>query len=267
MNNKERLQHQDKEIRDLLIQESVIDDYRISRCCKFSNSERNNTPTKPVRSYPTFCNRYECRFCRRKLIDTQRKKHYSNNIQFINTNGSILMFTLTVSHTVKDTLSSIHERFMKSISNMKHSRSWKKIKEMTNYKFHYNNYELTERRDSGYHFHNHIIFGKMNDVSLSTIEDVLYDSRSKETMKMNFDKPSRRCVRVSIPYSLTYGDKSIEELSNIRGTREFHEKEFNETFESPSSKFRTKKLKEIGNEIKTINTTFSKRTRRGRVYF
>jgi len=267
MNNKERLQHQDKEIRDLLIQESVIDDYRIKRCCKFSNSERNNTPTKPVRSYPTFCNRYECRFCRRKLIDTQRKKHYSNNIQFINTNGSILMFTLTVSHTVKDTLSSIHERFMKSISNMKHSRSWKKIKEMTNYKFHYNNYELTERRDSGYHFHNHIIFGKMNDVSLSTIEDVLYDSWSKETMKMNFDKPSRRCVRVSIPYSLTYGDKSIEELSKIRGTREFHEKEFNETFESPSSKFRTKKLKEIGNEIKTINTTFSKRTRRGRVYF
>ena len=269
MNNKERLQHQDKEIRDLLIQESVIDDYRIKRCCKFSNSERNNTPIKPVRSYPTFCNRYECRFCRRKLIDTQRKKHYSNNIQFINTNGSILMFTLTVSHTVKDTLSSIHERFMKSISNMKHSRSWKKIKEMTNYKFHYNNYELTERRDSGYHFHNHIIFGKMNDVSLSTIEDVLYDSWSFESMKMNFKKPKRRFVRVDTVEklkNLTYGDKSIEELSQLSGTLESYERKFKETYESPSSQFRTKRLREIGNEIKTINTTFSKRIRRGRIW-
>ena len=190
MNDKEKLQQQeDKEIRDLLIQESIIDDHRVVRCGHFSNYER-------YKPYPTFCKRYQCRVCRRKLIDTQRKKHYSNNIQFINTNGSILMFTLTVSHTVKDTLSSIHERFMKSISNMKHSRSWKKIKEMTNYKFHYNNYELTERRDSGYHFHNHIIFGKMNDVSLSTIEDVLYDSWSKETMKMGLGKVSRKCVRV-----------------------------------------------------------------------
>ena len=257
--NKEELQIQeDKEIRDLLIQERIIDDKRVLRCSKFSNYERY-TP------YPTFCRRYECRVCRRKLIDTQRKKHYSNNIQFININGSILMFTLTVSHSVKDTLSSIHERFMKSISNMKHSRSWKKIKGMTDYKFHYNNFELTER-DSGHHFHNHIIFGKMNDVSLSTIEDVLYDSWSFETMKMRFNKPRRRCVRVSIPYSLTYGDKSIEELSQIKGTLEFTEREFKETYESPSSQFRKKKLKEIGDEIKTINTTFSKRIRRGRIW-
>jgi len=124
---------EDKEIRDLLIKESVIDDYRISRCCKFSNSERNNTPTKLVRSYPTYCERFECRFCRRKIIDRQRKNHYRNNIEFLETNdrSSILMFTLTVPHTKKDTLSSIHDRFKKSMTNMKHSRSWKKIKEMT----------------------------------------------------------------------------------------------------------------------------------------
>ena len=34
---------EDKEIRDLLIKESVIDDYRIKRCCKFSNTDRNNS--------------------------------------------------------------------------------------------------------------------------------------------------------------------------------------------------------------------------------
>ena len=269
MNNKEKLQQQDKEIRDLLIQERIIDDKRVVRCGKFSNTERNTRPNQYLRPFTTSCQRYECRVCRRELIDTQRKKHYSNNIQFINTNGSILMFTLTVSHTVKDTLSSIHERFLKSISNMKHSRSWKKIKQMTNYKFHYNNYELTETRDSGYHFHNHIIFGKMNDVSLSTIEDVLYDSWCFESMKMSFDKPKRRFVRVDTVEklkNLTYGDKSIEELSQLSGTLESYERKFKETYESPSSQFRTKRLREIGNEIKTINTTFSKRIRRGRIW-
>ena len=60
---------EDKDIRDLLVQESVIDDHRIKRCCKFSNTERNTRPNQPIRSYPTYCERYECRFCRRKLLD------------------------------------------------------------------------------------------------------------------------------------------------------------------------------------------------------
>ena len=41
MNDKEKLQQQeDKEIRDLLIQESIIDDHRVVRCGHFSNYER-----------------------------------------------------------------------------------------------------------------------------------------------------------------------------------------------------------------------------------
>ena len=264
MNDKEKLQiKEDIEIRDLLIQESIIDYHR---CGEWSNKEGYFKKNQYHKPYPTFCRRYDCRVCRRKKINTQRKKHYSNNIQFINTNGSILMFTLTVPHTIKDKLSSLYERFQMSISKMKHSRSWRKIKDLTDCQFHYNNIELTERKN-GYHLHNHITFGVMNDVSLSTIEDILFDSWSKETLKMGLGKVSRKCVRVSIPYSLTYGDKSIEELSEIPGTLESYERKFKETYESPSSQFRTRKLKEIGNEIKTINTTFSKRTRRGRVYF
>ena len=51
MNNKEELEiyiQEDKEIRDLLIKESIIDDHRVRRCGQFSNYERY-TP------YPTFC--------------------------------------------------------------------------------------------------------------------------------------------------------------------------------------------------------------------
>jgi len=40
MNDKEKLQQQeDKEIRDLLIQESIIDDHRVVRCVKWTPSQ------------------------------------------------------------------------------------------------------------------------------------------------------------------------------------------------------------------------------------
>ena len=263
---------EDKDIRDLLVQESVIDDHRIKRCCKFINTERHNTPTKPVRSFPTYCKRYQCRFCRRKIIDTHRKNHYRNNIEFLENDdrNSIVMITLTVPHTKKDTLPSIHDRFKKSMTNMKHSRKFRNLRKMTNCKFHYTNYELTETRDSGFHFHSHTIFGfQNNDVSLSTIEDVIYDSWKFETMKMNFKRPRKRSVSVDTIEklkNLTYSDKSIEELSKIPNTPENLEKKFKETYESPSSKLRTKNLKEIKNKIITINKTFSKRTRQSRIY-
>jgi hypothetical protein len=89
-------------------------------------------------------------------------------------------------------------------------------------------------------------------------------------MKMNFKRPRRRSVSVDTIEklkNLTYSDKSIEELSKIPNTPENLEKKFKETYESPSSKLRTKNLKEIKNKIITINKTFSKRTRQSRIYF
>ena len=94
---------------------------------------------------------------------------------------------------------------------------------------------------------------------------------TKITNKFGFGKVSRKCINVTDVtktiggHSGSSGDKSIEDLSKRKGTLENYERKFKETYESPSSQFRTKKLKEIGNEIKTINTTFSKRTRRGRI--
>ena len=275
MNDTDQLEiyiKEDKEIRDLLIQESVIDYHRVVRCGQFINTERHNTPTKPVRSHPTFCMRYQCRVCRRKLIDRQRKKHYSNNKEFVDGGGSILMLTLPVPHYKEETLPSIHERFKKSMSYLKReSYGWKKIKKITNQIFNYNSIELTEK-NNGYNLHNHLIIGiKNNDVSLSTIENILFDTWSKITNKFGFDKVSRKCINVTNVtntlggHSGSRGDKSIEDLSKRKGTLENYERKFKETYESPSSQFRTKKLKQIGNEIKTINTTFSKRTRRGRI--
>ena len=272
MNNKEEIHiKEDKEIRDLLIKESIIQDPRVIRCGKWSNKEGFVRPNQYHKPYITFCGKYECRVCRRKLINTQRKKHYSNNIEFINRNGQVLLFTLTIHHTVKDKLSSLYDGFQKSIGNLKRSRGWKKIKGITNYQFHYNSIELTER-NNGYHLHNHMTVGVMNDVSLSTVEDILFDSWSKETSKIGLGKVSRKWINVTDVtktaggHSESSGDKSIEQLSETPGTLEWWERKYKETYEHPSSQFRTKKLKEIGNEIKTINTTFWGKLKRGRIW-
>ena len=70
-------------------------------------------------------------------------------------------------------------------------------------------------------------------------------------------------MKNKLKYTLTH-DINCPWLG-VHFTLENYERKFKETYESPSSQFRTKKLKQIGNEIKTINTTFSKRTRRGRI--
>ena len=202
MNNKEEIHIQeDKEIRDLLVSQGVIDHHRVVKCGRFTNkiySHKFNEPFTTNKSYQFKCGRWSCRVCRRDLINTQRKKHYRNNIQFINRNGQVLLFTLTIHHTVKDKLSSLLDGFQKSLRKMKQeSYGWKKIKKITNLKFHYNTIELTEV-DNGYHLHSHITVGVLNDVSLSTIENILFDTWSKITKRMGLDNVSRKSVDVKM---------------------------------------------------------------------
>ena len=144
VNNKEEIHIQeDKEIRDLLVSQGVIDHHRVVKCGRFTNkiySHKFNEPFTTNKSYQLKCGRWSCRVCRRDLINTQRKKHYSNNIQFINRNGQVLLFTLTIHHSIKDKLSSLLDGFQKSLRKMKQeSYGWKKIKKITNLQFHYNN--------------------------------------------------------------------------------------------------------------------------------
>ena len=111
---------------------------------------------------------------------------------------------------------------MKSMNYLKReSYGWKKIKRITNQIFNYNSIELTEK-NNGYNLHNHLIIGiKNKDVSLSTIENVLFDTWSKITNKFGFGKVSRKCINVSDVtktlggHSGSSGDKSIEDLSKL----------------------------------------------------
>ena len=266
MNNKQKIQipsPEDIQIRDLLIENHIIDNPRIVRCGNTSNKIFEGSWGLRYQPYITFCGRWECRVCRSKLIEKQRKHHFSNNIEFINLRkGKILLLTLTVPHRIQDSFSFIYKRFKRSLSEMKGGWGWKKLKKITSCEFHYDTLELTHT-DNGNHLHNHITYGVLNnDVSNKTIKDILFDTWSYYTSKMGFKKLSKKGIHVTETlygsHSGSRGDKTIEELTKIKGTLEWWEKEYLNTFPKKTSQ-------EIGKEIMNINRTF-KGSRRGRIW-
>ena len=79
---------------------------------------------------------------------------------------------------------------------------------------------------------------------------------------MGFRKLSKKGIDVSDTFlgnhSGSRGDKTVEELTKIKGTLEYWEKEYLTTFPKKTSQ-------EIGKEIMKINRTF-KGSRRGRIW-
>ena len=273
MNNKEKIpipSPVDIQIRDLLIENHIIDNPRILRCGKSSNKVYEGSWGLRYQPYITFCGRWECRVCRSKLIEKQRKHHFRNNIEFINLRkGKILLLTLTVPHRIQDSFSFIYKRFKRSLSEMKGGWGWKKLKKITSCEFHYDTLELTHT-DNGKHLHNHITYGVLNpDVSNKTIKDILFDTWSYYTSKMGFRKLSKKGIDVSDTFlgshSGSRGDKTIEELTKEKGTLEWWEKNYMNIWTHPKTQFREKRLQEIGKEIMNINRTF-KGSRRGRIW-
>ena len=261
---------EDIQIRDLLIENHIIDNSRIVRCGNTSNKIFEGHWGLRYEPYITFCGRWECRVCRSKLIEKQRKHHFSNNIEFINLRkGKILLLTLTIPHCIQDSFSSIYERFKRSLSQMKGGWGWKKLKKITSCEFHYDNLEITHT-DNGKHLHNHITYGVLNhDVSNKTIKDILFDTWSYYTSKMGFRKLSKKGIHVTETlygsHSGSRGDKTIEELTKEKGTLEWWEKNYMNIWTHPKTQFREKRLQEIGKEIMNINRTF-KGSRRGRIW-
>mgnify|MGYP001300816296 FL=1 len=267
MNNKQKIQipnPEDIHIRDLLIENHIIDNPRVVRCGRTSNKVYEGSWGLKYNPYITFCGSWECRVCRSKLLEKQRKHHFSNNIEFINLRkGKILLLTLTVPHRIQDSFSFIYEGFKESLKQMKGGWGWKKLRKITSCEFHYDTLELTHT-DNGKHLHNHITYGVLNpDVSNKTIKDILFDTWSYYTSKMGFKKLSKKGIHVTeIPpngsHSGSRGDKTVEELTKEKGTLEWWEKEYLNTFPKKTSQ-------EIGKEIMKINRTF-KGSRRGRIW-
>ena len=185
--------------------------------------------------------------------------------------GHILLLTLTIHHTKEHTLPFLHDRFNTSLTDMKRGRGWKKIKEITDYIYHYDNIEITNTNNSGHHYHNHLTFGYMNDdVSQESIKDELFNTWNHYTRK-NGLRTSKKGIDVSFTllggHNKESGErsvKSIEESEGIKGTLEYWESVSREYENQPNYTHPDKTPEEVGFEIIDLNKIFSK-SKRGRI--
>jgi hypothetical protein len=151
---------------------------------------------------------------------------------------------------------------------MKRGRGWKKIKEMTDYIYHYDNIEITNTNNSGHHYHNHLTYGYMNDdVSQESIKDELFNTWNHYTRK-NELRTSKKYLDVSPSlyggHSRSRSVKSLEELEGIKGTLEYWESVSWEYENQPNYTHPYKTPEEVGFEIKDLKDIFSK-SKRGRI--
>ena len=143
-------QTRNKEIRDTLLSRNVLTDPRIKTCGKWINPE-----THPSRPKQIFCGKYNCRVCRHNHIQDTLTKHFIENKKHKDKGGHFFQITLTVPHSSDETFSDLYPRFTKSLREMKTSRGWRKIQQLTDYRYHYDNIE-THQTKNGYHIHDHI---------------------------------------------------------------------------------------------------------------
>ena len=142
----------DELIRDTLIEHKVITKKRVMDCGSWKNNKFDVIINKP---YRYICNDLVCRVCRKKRKDIIRTRHYIQNQSLIAKGGETLLLTLTIPHSAKDTLNDLYKRFRKSISQMKESRIWRKLRKESGMEYHYDTIEIT-KNDNGFHTHDHI---------------------------------------------------------------------------------------------------------------
>ena len=254
----------DEQIRDTLISHEVITSERVKRCGQWSNPE--SYPPRPRRY---FCGLDICRPCRQKRTERIQTDHYIQNKDLTDRGGDILLFTLTVPHSIRDSLSSIYTRFKKSLTDMKRGWTWKKLKRDTGYEHHYDNIEVTHT-DNGYHVHDHITWGCLNNkLSLESVKDELFKTWTHYTRRNGFKRISKSGIDVTLtPYGGHSGSKdtkSVNQLTESYGTREYWEYELYKCDTQPNYKHPEKTIEEIQFELFRLNFV-SKGSRRGRVY-
>jgi len=124
-------------------------------------------------------NVWGCPICSAKIIRTRQ-----NEIQIINsehikqTNGSILLVTLTVRHNKSNSLKYLLDNILKAFKKLKQSRTIKDLKEKFGIKLSCRSLETTWGKSNGYHVHIHNLFyldKKLLDRDLDNFKSCLYN--------------------------------------------------------------------------------------------
>ena len=265
----------DAEIRNTLIDESIITDKRVLKCGhwthhRFIGKERVNK--KPQQF---FCERYRCRVCRRKLLEKIAIAQYQQNIVHTQNGGEILLFTFTIKHSKNEELSYLYPRFRTALSQMKKHYAWRHtVKKATNYSYHYENIEIPHNIENGFHLHNHISYGcnPCGDFDLDRIRDKMFPLWSYYTKKNGFPYISKKVGVDITPTHMGmhsgashYGTKSLDDLTARYGTLEYYEQKIYKQFQKNHKLIDEMDREETRNVIKQLLDTHSQ-IKKGRIY-
>ena len=251
----------DELIRDTLIEHKVITKERVKKCGSWMN-KKTGIDKHIHSSYQYKCNDLECRVCRKKRRNIIRTKHYIQNQSLIDKGGETILCTLTIRHTVKDTLNDLYKRFRTSLTQMKKGWIWRKLKRETGMEYHYDTIEIT-KNDNGFHIHDHITLGSFgNTLSLQEIKDYLFRTWKHYTSKNGFRRISKKGM-----------DVSLTPLGGHSGETDTKESGYLEELEYFSCKYKTDKNykhptlteEQIDREIRTINSSM-RGAKRGKTY-
>jgi len=283
-NNYFSIIEEDLNIKNTLVDNGIINNIRIRMCGQWTNIT-NKKELNIKKNYTRyFCKKWECRFCRRKLIKRMISNHIKYQKNFLSNGGKIILITLTIPNFIYNQDIDFHAKFKKSISILKESRGWEKLKNLTNGQFHYDNIELTFTNNE-YQLFDHIIYGVMNDnIEISILNNILYDYWSKSIKRNGLkfvsiksvnvayteDSENRSMIDFKFP-SINFGDKTFELRNKISGSLENYEYEYMKIYRQPTTLLKSleytkyKRLKDIGIVIKNINTML-KNSRHGRIW-
>ena len=251
----------DELIRDTLREHKVITKERVMDCGRWK-TKKVGYDRHINKSYQSICNDLVCRVCRKKRRDIIRTRHYIQNQSLIAKGGETLLLTLTIPHSAKDTLNDLYKRFRKSISQMKESRIWRKLRKEIGMEYHYDTIEIT-KNDNGFHIHNHIILGCFrNKLSLQQIKDFIFITWKNCTSKNGFRRISKKGL-----------DVSQTPLGGHSGETDTKDNGYLEKLEYLSCKYKTdRKYKhptlteeQIDRDIRTINSSM-RGAKRGKTY-
>jgi len=211
-------------------------------------------------------------------------KHRLHNDTLISRGGKIILINLTIPQIINEIDKKFYKSFKNSIVQLKESRGWEKIKNITNGQYHFDNLEI-KFIDKGYHINNYINYGILNNnVSLKLIENILIEYWRKSIRLMGYTTTAQKNVFLSwldseniktiteqgIQYSYNFY-KDIDVKSDTSGTIENMEQRLNNLIKQKQTKIKSieyikqKKIKQIGNVIKNINS-IQICSKRGRIW-
>ena len=274
----------DMKIKNILVHYGIIENPRVILCGRWFNKYNNSTKFKRIIPQRHFCMRWECRMCRRVLVEKLNNKHKVHNKTFYNQGGKLLLITLKIPHGFNDISNEFYKYFKRSITHFKESRGWEKIKNIAEGNFHYDNITVLYINEQ-YHIYNDVVYGLFNKIiSKNTIENILTDYWKKSLSVMGFQKTIRNTLCTSWIQKINKNDindktslsniffmKDIDLNSEIDGTLENFEINFSKLINQTKTNLKSieylkeKQLQQFGNVIKNINTML-KKSKRGRIW-